>query len=202
MRWTQDGRILLPGSPPQRVPFPFNIGLETTVGALDYRELPGGVAAEIDVLASEILLDLWRRRRMRSYAQLGVGPRYSIRLADLSAEDPSAPLAVAHIVAPFTGGSLAFHHESADGHHAFDATGRASYRLRVEQGWSAFAEIRIGYEAILFAINDMPMSTYLEAGYGYRGDVAPGRHEHELHGVAGLRVAVPLDGSAPSRHQH
>ena len=99
VRWAEDGRLVLPSNPPRSIPFPLNVGVETTVGQVDYRELPAGFAAELGALRSEVLFDLWRQRRLRSYAQLGVGPRYDLWLFD---GPPTEGLEVQHWVAPFT----------------------------------------------------------------------------------------------------
>ena len=190
VRWAEDGRLVLPTNPPQTIPFPFNIGVETAIGQIDYRELPEGFACEIGALRSEVVLDLWRQRRLRSYAQLGVGPRYDLWLLD---SPPGDGIEVHHLIAPFTSGSFAFHHEAADGHHAFDAHLAAAQRLRVDRGWSPLVTASISYEAVLFAINDLPVSSYLAADYRFTDEPLVGHSRHELHGSAGLRLGVPID---------
>jgi hypothetical protein len=190
VRWAEDGRLVLPSSPPRAVPFPLNVGVETTVGQIDYREQPHGFSSEIGVIRSEVVLDLWRQRRLGSYAQLGVGPRYDLWLLD----DPLAKSIEAHhLVAPFTSGSFTFHHEAADGHHAFDAQLAAAHRLQVDRGWSPMVTASVSYEALLIAINDLPVSSYLASDYQFRDDPLVGRSEHELRGSLGLRLGLPID---------
>ncbi len=190
VRWAQDGRLVLPSSPPASIPFPINVGVETTVGQVDYRELDQGVSSEIGALRSEIVFDLWRQRRMGSYAQLGVGPRYDLWLLD---GPPTDGLEVHHLVAPFTAGSFTFHHEAGDGHHVFDAHLAAAHRLQVGHGWSPLATATIHYEAVLLAINDMPVSSYLEAAYRFTDEPVWGHEAHDLRGGVGLRLGLPVD---------
>ena len=190
VRWAEDGRLVLPSSPPASIPFPLNIGVDTTVGEVDYRELDRGFAAELGALRSEVVFDLWRQRRLRSYAQLGVGPRYDLWLLETPASDG---LEVHHLVAPFTAGSFTFHHEAADGHHLFDARLSAAHRLRVGHEWSPLATATLEYEAVLIAINDLPVSSYLEASYRFADTPIVGQSEHEVRGSAGLRLGIPFN---------
>ncbi len=190
VRWAQDGGLVLPTNPPKTIPFPLNIGVETTVGQIDYRELPKGFSAEIGAIRSEVVLDLWRQRRLRSYAQLGVGPRYDLWLVDT----PTAQAGEAqHLIAPFTSGSFTFHHETSDGHHAVHTQLGAAHRLQVDQGWSSLVTASLSYEVLLFAINDLPVSSVLETDYRFSDEPLMGRSEHELRGSLGLRLAVPID---------
>jgi len=190
VRWAEDGRLVLPSSPPASLPFPINIGVETTVGQIDYREHKPGFSSEIGALRSEIVFDLWRQRRLGSYAQLGVGPRYDLWVLD---GPPTDGVEVHHLVAPFTGGSFTFHHEAADGHHVFDAQLAAAHRLRVGHGWSPLATATVHYEAILLAINDLPVSSYVEAAYRFTDEPVWGHSQHDLRGSAGLRLGLPID---------
>ncbi|MBI4700162.1 MAG: hypothetical protein HY744_03170 [Deltaproteobacteria bacterium] len=186
LRWSRDGSIMLPTNPPRRMLLPLNIGVEATLGRIDLAPRPAGPAAEIGVVRAELLLDLWRRRAMGSYAELGLGPRYDLRLGG----DDAA--AVRHVVAPFTQGSFTFHHETADGLHGVEARLSGGPALSVAERWGARAEAVVSYEAILVAVNDLPLSAYAELGYRYEGLPAPAGGVPEVRATTGLRFAVPL----------
>jgi len=187
MRWSRDGRIVLPTSPPKRVPFPMNIGLEAAIGDIDFAELGSGYGLDIGVLRAELLLDVWRRRRLGSYAQFGLGPSYQLRLWGRDEE-----LGVDHVVAPFTQGSFALRHESADGRHSVGARLYGGYALSSEHGSGGRAGAAADYEAIVIAVNDLPISGFVARGYGYESIPRPTRSEHALSALAGLRLSVPL----------
>lgn len=190
MRWSRDGQIFFP--PDLRVPFPLDVGFETELGHVDYRELDPGVGVDLDVVRSEIVLGFLRNESMKSFVRLGIGPRYGLRLWE---PDAATPLEVHHLIAPFSSGSFTAHHESADGHHVVELAARASYALRVDHGWAFSAHTRASYELVILAINDLPASTYVDAAYGYRGDPSPGHGAHEVVGTAGLRMSIPIDGA-------
>jgi hypothetical protein len=183
MRWTADGRVLLPTSPPRRVPFPLDIGLDATLGRLRLRDVSPGAAAEIGVLHANLLVDPWRRRPLGSYSQLGIGPRYDVRLG---------PEGTRHLVAPFTAGTLGVHHESDDGRHSVEATVVGGVRLEVEQGWAPFVEATTSYELVWLAVNDSPLSLLVDGRYRYDGSPLYGDRTHALCGVVGLRLGLPL----------
>lgn len=186
MRWSEQGSIVLPTNPPRSLPFPLNIGLETQVGNLTLRKPAGDdYRATIGVVDARIALDFWRQRRLRSYAQVAVGPNYAIeQTADTTQ----------HLVTPFSAGSFAVHHESSDGHHAVHLGIVGGYRLRVAQGFSPYAQAMTSYEALLFGINDMPVTAYVALAYRYQAEPVVTDREHELRANAGLRFAVPLTG--------
>ncbi|MCA9620678.1 MAG: hypothetical protein KC731_16760 [Myxococcales bacterium] len=188
VRWSRDGRIFIP--PDSRVPFPLDVGFETELGHVDYRELTPGFAIDLEAVRSEIVLGLLRRESLRSWVRVGVGPSYGLRLVGIDDD----PLAIGHRIAPFSAGSFAAHHESADGHHAVEAGVRGSYALRVDHGWAFEARAHVSYELVLIAINDLPASSYIDASYTFRGDPPTDLGRHEVVASAGLRFSVPLTG--------
>ena len=169
---------------------PLDVGFETELGHVDYRELTPGFAIGLEAVRSEIVLGLLRRESLRSWVRVGVGPSYGLRLVGIDDD----PLTIGHRIAPFSAGSFAAHHESADGHHAVEAGVRGSYALRVDHGWAFEARAHVSYELVLIAINDLPASSYIDASYTFRGDPPTDLGRHEEVASAGLRFSVPLTG--------
>jgi len=191
MRWTADGRIMLPTSPPRRVAFPFNIGMDTTVGTVRFAQSEAGdYQADVGVIRSLLLLDPWRQKQLRSFVHLGLGPRYDLRLRSAGEQT-----VLRHLVAPFTTAAFRFHHESSDGHHAFDVMATGGFQLEVDSGWKPLIEASASYETILVAINDMPVSARLDSRYRLiKADEPTSVVEagHELSATAGLRLSLPV----------
>jgi hypothetical protein len=186
MRYSRDGRVVLPSSPPESLPFPLNIGFEATLGSVDFAEAGPGYGAEIRVARVEVVLDFWQRRELGSYAQLGVGPWYSVWL--FGADEP----VVDHLVAPFTSGSLVVHHELDQGKHVLEAEVRGGYALSTSSGSAAHALVRASYEAVLLAINDLPVSASATAHYRFEQAPRPSAGPHEIGASLGVRLGVPL----------
>lgn len=186
MRWAKDGSVLIPTSPPVRMPFPFGIGFRGQLGHLELEEDVEGL--ELGVTQVELRLDLWRRRDLRSYAELGAASSYRI---DVWTDEDDAY--ANHLVAPFTLGTLILHHESSDGHHAVDAALEAGLLLSTSGDEGLTARAELGYEGLLLALNDWPVSAFAEASA--RADeldrpVSPSR---EVRFQSGLRLSAPLD---------
>ncbi len=187
MRWSRDGQIVVPSTPPKRIPFPLNIGMQAEIGQLQLTQSDTGYGAEIGVTKAEVLLDFWRQRRLGSHAQFGFGPSYDIWL------DGHEQLQVEHVIAPFTRASFGFHHESTDGHHSIDCSVAGSYAVAVDAGWGWRFRAQADYEAILLAVNDLPLSAYGQVAYRFAERPVPTRGTHDLRASAGLRFAVPID---------
>lgn len=192
MRWSREGSIVLPTNPPRHVPFPFNIGVEASVGSVDYEDLPRGFRADIGVARAEVVLDVWRRRALRSYAQFGVGPAYEIWLDPPAAGGEGDEIVLGHVVAPFTRASAAFHHESGDGHHAVDLGASGGYALTSHWGGHGFVRAQASYEAIVVAVNDLPVSAVTSLHYRFGQASRPQVAHHQVGATLGLRLSAPF----------
>jgi hypothetical protein len=187
LRWSQDGSISLPTSPPRRLPFPFGVGFELGVGRPELRT-EAGPHGEIGVARGALLLDLVPRREPDGHLTLGIGPRYDLRL-----DARTSTTRIDHLIVPFSQPQLAFHRHTKDGHHAIDAAARAGYVWSNNQGAGAQATARIGYEAIVLALNDAPMSLTAQVQWRYDDPPRPGTSPHEVIARYGVRFGLPLD---------
>ncbi|MEJ7734891.1 MAG: hypothetical protein WKG00_37600 [Polyangiaceae bacterium] len=190
LRWSDDGSITLPSTPPRRIGFPFGIGFEAGAGRVDLHQSDGW-RGEIGVARAALLLDLLPRREQGSFLTIGVGPRYDLRLA---AEDAATGTQrVEHLVAPFSQPELTWRQESGDGHHAFEASARGGYVWTSSAGAGAQAAAHARYEVLALAVNDMAVTLGAELRWRWDRPARPGEAEHEVLGCWGLRLGAPLD---------
>ncbi len=175
-RWMRDGWITVPTSPPKRLPFPLNIGAEGVAGRFRTRPDDPDLLGELAVQHAQVVFDFWRSRRLGSYAGIGFGPSYDILFyADRRV----------HRIAPFTRATMRVHHEFEEGRQALDLRGEAAYAWSADDVWIPSGEARAGYELIVLALNDWPLSVFAEVSYRFD-------RTHQLRGTAGLRFAAPL----------
>ena len=192
VRWTRDGFITIPTSPPTRLAFPLNVGAEVSVGELRTRPR-STLAAELGIVRSEVLFDFWRSKRLGSFAQVGIGPEYAIWFLDGT---PGAGLQPSHVVAPFSMLSATVHHEWDSGRQVVNlrVQGAWAWSSRSD-AWGARADALASYEIVFLALNDHPLSFFVDLAYRFESlelrDDDPGRHD--LRTTAGLRLGWPLD---------
>ncbi|MBN1772077.1 MAG: hypothetical protein JXB32_12485 [Deltaproteobacteria bacterium] len=189
LRWQRDGFITLPTSPPRRLQFPLNIGLDVTVGRFETLPPATGLAARLELLRSHFLLDAWRSRRLGLYAQFGLGLGYDLWLTGAFGE--SGDLGVEHLVSPGSDLVAAVRWETDDGRHAVETRGSCGAWWSSERGWGARAETAARYELIWLALNDQPLSAYAEAAYRYESLLDPAA-AHEFRATVGLRLGIAL----------
>jgi hypothetical protein len=190
LRWSDDGSITLPTTPPRRIGFPFGIGFEAGVGRVDLQR-GDGWRGEIGVARGALLLDLLPRREHGGFLTIGVGPRYDLRLA---ANDAATGAQRAeHLVAPFSQPELTWRQESSDGHHAFEAAARGGYVWTSSAAAGAQVATYARYEVLALAVNDMPVTLGAEVRWRWDRPARPGEAEHEVLGCWGLRLGLPLD---------
>jgi hypothetical protein len=190
LRWSDDGSITLPTTPPRRIGFPFGIGFEAGIGRVDLQQ-DDDWRGEVGVARGALLLDLVPRREQGRFLTIGVGPRYDLRL---SAKDGATGAQhVEHVVAPFSQPELTWGQESGDGHHAFESGVRGGYVWTSSAGAGAQAAAHARYEVVALAVNDMPVTLGAEVRWRWDQPARPGEAEHEVLGCWGLRFGVPLD---------
>src|SRR6185295_7197962 len=150
LRWSADGSVVVPTTPPRRFGFPFGVGFDAAVGRVD---LHAGTAAqgEIGIARGALLLDLLPHRALGTYAIVGVGPRYDLRV-------DGADRTVEHVVVPFSEPEVALHLESANGRHVLWARAGGGYAWTSGHGAGAQAGASLSYEAVVLAVNDLPLS--------------------------------------------
>jgi hypothetical protein len=187
--YLRDGRIVVPWSPSDYAPFPLNIGFAASLGSFELAEASAGYGLEIGVVQAAVVLDFWRRRELGSYAELGLGPSYALRLWNTGAE---RELAIDHVVSPFTTASFTVHHEWDQGRELVDARIEGGYALSSSWGSAAGARAAARYEAVLLGIDDLPLSVFADVSYRYEQAPHPTGGAHQLDAAAGLRLGVPL----------
>ena len=176
-RWTRHGYIMLPSSPPRRLPFPLNIGVETLLARFETRPAQPETFGVLDVLAADIVFDFWRSRRLGSWAQVGLGTSYRM--------DFPVAGALQHVVAPFSRATLAAHHEWEDGRQTADMKSEVAYVWTSQPQWRVIARASAEYEVIFLAINDQALSAYTEIAWRYD-------QTHDVRATAGLRLGISL----------
>jgi len=190
LRWQREGFITVPTSPPRRLRFPLNIGLDTVVGRFETVPPETGLAARLELLRAHFLLDAWRSRDLGLYAEFGLGLGYDLWLAGRFAD--GGGLGVEHLVSPGSDFTAAVRYETADGLHAVEARGSCGYWWSNVRGWGLRAQAAASYELIWLAIDDQPLSGYVEASYRYEPLLPDPAAAHEFRAVLGLRFGVTL----------
>lgn len=190
LRWQRQGFLTLPATPPRRVQFPFNIGLDVTAGRFETTPEETGLAARLEVLRAHFLLDAWRSREPGRFAQFGLGFGYDLWLAGRF--DADEALDVEHLVSPGSDFVAGVRYETPDGRHAVEARGSCGGWWSNVRGWALRAQAAASYELIWLAINDQPLSGYVEAAYRYEPFLAGVGAEHEFRATAGLRLGIAL----------
>jgi hypothetical protein len=174
--------ILLPGSRPMRLPFPFDVGVSVEAGGVRWARARQR-EADLTVIRAALLLDL--ARYLGPVRRAAFGPELSY---DLWLSRDATPV---QVVVPFTAGALEVAAESDDGRWlgALSARGGVAFRAPRGSGGSAgFAAATLRGERVVVAVNDLPVALGLEvrAGQGASGS-GPARLEAALV----LRVAAP-----------
>jgi hypothetical protein len=190
LRWQREGFITLPTTPPRRLQFPLNIGLDVVAGRFETMPPETGLAARLELLRSHFLLDAWRSRELGLVAQFGLGFGYDLWLAGRFGD--GGTVGVEHLVSPGSDLAAAVRWESDDGRHVVDAHGSCGAWWSNERGWGVRAQATAAYEIIWLAINDQPLSGYVEAGYRYESLLPASATAHEFRATAGLRLGIPL----------
>lgn len=180
LRWSRDGSITFPTSPPARIPFPLDIGVHVRIGDLRTR---ADAPLEVRAAAAHLVFDLWRSPRHGSVLAFEVGTSYDVWIA--------AGAAPRHRVAPFTSGGLRLAHQWARGRQraALRVSGQSAWGSESDRWWER-AEAELDYEIALIAINDQPIALRAAAGWSHDETLGP---DHDLYASLGLRLAFPTD---------
>jgi hypothetical protein len=184
LRWSRDGSIVFPSSPPRRIGFPLGLGFEVGAGSVDL-ERDDTLRGEVGVGRGALLFDVVRSPAHGAWLTLGVGPRYALRVAEGHPVD--------HLVVPFSEPELAGHLELGGGHHVLSANVGGGYAwMPRHPGGAREARGALGYAIVVAALNDAPVS--LRADASFRADDPPllGRPAVEFRGGASAVLGLPL----------
>lgn len=162
MRHAAEPYVLWPGSPPTRLFFPFDVGLEAQVGSL---RLSPRSARQPDLFRlgaarAALLLDPWRPGRPGCGLSLGLLVRYDVDL--IGSPGLSDPDTV-HRLVPFTGGALRLRWQDEDGLTRVNARVEGWGHWATEGGWGYGLQAAARFERVLIAVNDQPVSAVVEA---------------------------------------
>ena len=185
VRWSRDGALTIPTTPPTRLSIPFDLGAHVVVGRARTTPRDPAHVFAIDAVRAELVLDFWRTRAVGSAFGLEFGADYHLRIPRADGDDGS----VVHRVAPFTEGALHFHHE-------WDL-GKGLVDLRVEGGtawtsagrWASWAGATAAWEVVVLAINDAPLSLRIAGRWRFETPSAASDAPHVLEASVGLRFA-------------
>ena len=189
-RHATDSYITFPSTPPSRVFFPFDIGIEAELGRYHtpiFQAHEGLEIAQISVLRGALWLDPWRSETPGTNVAFGVGPRYDLDLGHDTAKDETR---VTHRIAPFSALMARIRWSDNDGLTQFDLRGDFIPHWSSEQGWTYNYEAALLFERVLISLNDTPLSLRLQASLG---DVpAQAGHPFAWEAQGGLLWALPL----------
>jgi hypothetical protein len=178
-RHVREGVLLLPFTPPVRVPFPLDLSLMTDVLRYE-RRAAEGTDWSLEPVRLSLLFDPLRSSSSRFHLALGVTGAW--RFARLDG-------VIAHELTPFTAATLFFDVESEDG--LWLARGVLS------GGWSFVAPDtnftlrargEIELSRVLVALNDQPISVFVRGTGAWRDAGARGASEWTVQ--AGLQVRL------------
>jgi hypothetical protein len=183
LRHSRDGHIVVPTSPPRKLFLPFDIGAEAAVGSFDARtDTP---LVDVGLLRAALVLEVTRSGDLRKRLVFGVAGRWDVT-ADLADGNIAVPES---FVSPFSLGVAGLHLESSDGLHVLDVELEAGPRWSSVHAWGHLVRAQASYERVLIALDDHPLSLFMQTGWE-----DPGRGAWAL---AGARFV--LAGSRPTR---
>lgn len=174
LRHSREGYLLLPTNPPSRLPVPFDVGLEASVGRIEGAWSEAQI--RVNAVRGALLADFARSETFRRRASIGAVARWDI------VADRREKKLTEQIVAPFTIAALGLYAESQDGLTLASLQGEAGYARSGPQGWSRRLAAEVTLERIVMSFNDLPLSVYASGRYDNPGN--------GLRGEIGLRFAL------------
>jgi hypothetical protein len=156
LRHTAAPYMLLPTSPPRRLFFPFDLGVEVELGRA--RLKTGGDGEEellrLGVAHASLIFDPWRSGRAGNSLELGLGLGYDLDLSGGSWEEEPE---LVHRLAPFTHTSVRLRLQGRQGLSLLDLRGDLTPCWVTRGRWQLDAEVRGRAEQVLIAVNDQPV---------------------------------------------
>jgi len=197
LRHDESPYLVLPGSPPRRVVFPFDLGFELRLGRLSW--LPAGDATpdvpreqsllRLGVVRPGLVLDPWRSGRAGNSLELSLQMRYEI---DVVAPE-SDSRRVLHRVAPFSAGCLRWRLQDAAGRTGLDLRAELARDLGSDREWRWDARGALRLERVVLAVDDEPVALSLELGAEAPSPQAEEPRARETWLVLGLHFGWTLD---------
>lgn len=187
LRWSEDGAITLPTSPPTRIPFPLDIGFAVEVGRVATHPEERAWRLDVGVVQAELLFDAWRSPEVGSSLVIGVGADYDLKI-DAADE-------VLHVVSPLSSGRLTLHHEWCQGRQLVEATigGGSAWTSRPSPRngarWREHARAELIWEWTWLALDDRPLALRVHADWRW-DELVPERGGHEARAGIGLRLGL------------
>jgi hypothetical protein len=178
-RHVAEGVLLVPTTPPVRIPFPLDIALAADVLTWERRVAEGNDWA-LEPLRLAVLLDPLRASTSRFH--LGVGALAGYRLRQVSG-------ALVHDLTPLTAATLFVDVESEDGLWVLRATATAGWTFSPgAMGGTFRARGEVDGARVLLALNDQPVSVFVHASGAWAD--AGARAGSEVVVTAGLRLQL------------
>lgn len=188
--------LTLPTSPPKRLPFPFDVGMQVEAGRLwiPLASTEPDAPRTLRVTAGKagFILDPWRSGEIGRSLEFALAVRYDIDI-DGDGEQFEDPV-MNHRIAPFTLTSVRWRLQDDDGLTAFDARAESAPHWSSEDGWRWSGAAALRFERVLIAINDIPLAFTLDASWRRHPSSLPRRPdaEDELRATLGAAVLFPL----------
>jgi len=178
-RHVREGVLLLPVTPPVRIPFPLDLSLMTDALRYDLRSAEG-TDFSLEPLRVSVLFDPLRASTSRFHLALGVTGAW--KFAQQSG-------VITHELTPFTAATLFFDFESDDGLWlARGVLSGGSSFIAPDTTLSLRARGEVELSRVLIALNDQPISFFLR-GTGTFRDAGP-RSTSEWSAQAGFQLRL------------
>ncbi len=180
-RHVDDGFLLLPTSPPLRLPFPLDLGLYARLARYE-RRVEDGAGWTFETARVAMLFDPLRKGSGRFH--LGIGPT----LAHVMRHDG---VLLKHELTPLTALQLVVNLESENGLWVLRASGQAGFTFdpgAFQAGAALRARGELSVERVVLAFNDQPVSLQLRASGAYRD--AGALQQNEWSAGAALKMQL------------
>ncbi|TXD34865.1 hypothetical protein FRC96_12455 [Lujinxingia vulgaris] len=194
MRHARNNHIVIPSANNARLPAPFDIAFEYDLFDVNVDARTPRLDS-VDVAEFAFLLDVLRDPTYRH--RLAIGPVLAYGIDRIDGTSPQqSPFA--HTIIPASGGRLIYRWENLSGRTALDARlqcAAAALLIDRDMRWQRLCDIRLQAEHTVLAINDRPLSIFLNATFQEEpGMVESGGSLRWGVGV-GVRLSLPGDGS-------
>lgn len=194
MRHARNNHIVIPSANNARLPAPFDIAFEYDLFDLNVDARTPRLDS-VDVAEFAFVLDVLRDPTYRH--RLAIGPLLAYGIDRINGPSPQqSPLV--HTIIPASGGRLIYRIENLSGRTALDARlqcAAAALLVDRDMSWHRLCDIGLQAEHTVLAINDRPLSLFLNATFQEEpGMVESGGSLRWGVGV-GVRLSLPGDGS-------
>jgi hypothetical protein len=173
-RHSREGYLTIPTFPPRKVRVPFDVGAEATVMRVSGRT--DSTLATIRAIRAGAFVDLARSTDFRRRLTIGTAVTWDVDVEGGQVE------VLEHRLAPFTTLAIDGYIESKTGLTRAGARAEGGLTWSDLDGWQRTLEATASIERVLVAVNDRPLTLYVEGRYS---DPGAG-----LTVAAGVRFAV------------